>query len=62
MAKILVIRDEEHERLQHYAKPEYGSGGFQNLCRKLLARIVPHSDDVDDYIKLREKEEKGLFG
>lgn len=65
MVKILIIREDEWDKLQHYADPEYCSGGFQGLCRKLVARVVPPPATPEDIEKRRkdvERDERGLFG
>jgi hypothetical protein len=61
-ATILVIREEEKKKLEHYAYDGGASGGFQNLCKKLLRRVVASPDQVEAAIADVERDEKGLFG
>lgn len=61
MPHVLVIREEELKRMQHYAYQDRSRGGHQNLYRKLLLRLVPLAE-VEERFKQVEKDEKGLFG
>lgn len=61
MPHVLVIREEELKRMQHYAYQDRSGGGHQNLYRKLLLRLVPLAE-VKERFKQVEKDEKGLFG
>jgi len=43
--RLIALTEKDYERFQHYAAPSYGSGGFQNLLRKLLKQEVEIGKD-----------------